>query len=114
VATTVLFGILVVAPGAHGQAAVDQYVPAPEPRETSSAPPAGEPGPPGAITPGGAREAKGIEITATSDGSGGGVELPVSDGYPVTPFVVLIVILLACGIVARLVLGGMRRKENSV
>jgi hypothetical protein len=96
---------------------VDQYVPAPEPGNTSQAPPsAGDPGVSGVVaeSPGDGKAKKDeVVVESTSDGSSGGVELPVSDGYPVTPFVILVAILLAGGVAARLITRGMRRKEGS-
>jgi len=111
-ATAALLGILVVAPGAYGQAAVDQYVPALGPPGTSSEPPAGESQPSGSGLSESGEGKAAVVAKPASDGSSGGVEIPVSDGYPVPPFVVLVALLLACGIAARLIMAGMRRKED--
>ena len=114
-ATAALVGILVAAPSAHAQAAVDQYVPAPEPRGTSSVPPpAGETGAPASI-PESASTGKKAEVVVkpASDGSDDGIELPISDGYPVTPFVVIVALLLAAALVARLIVTWNRRRESS-
>src|SRR5215210_1486486 len=116
VGSVVLLGILIAAPSALGQAAVDQYVPAPGPDGTTAGP-GGTPGGTGVGAAGspvaqsgakdGAGEPKSAKATKakreqptvvskpTSDGTGGGVGLP-GDGYPVTPFVLIAVALLAC------------------
>jgi hypothetical protein len=91
-----VIGILVAAPAASGQAAIDQYIPAGDPGNgagkdaggvAGSLLPPGGPGQPPSPNPGG--------------GSSGGGKLPLT-GYPVTPFVWVILAVLLIGAMVRI------------
>jgi hypothetical protein len=95
-----LLGALLAAPAASGQAALDQYVPKLEPGKRERA--GGTPGGGGAgiepalqtETPSGAPPVK------TPDGEPGGGTLPGSD-FPLTPFVLFVLLLLVAALIAR-------------
>jgi hypothetical protein len=90
-----LIGILVAAPSASGQAAIDQYVPQGNPAGGSG----GASGSLGSLgTPGGA----GSHAVAADSGPGSsmGGDLPFT-GYPVTPFVWVVLALLLAGALVR-------------
>lgn len=93
--TISLLGILVAAPAAQGQAALDQYVPRGNPAGGSGDGPSSD-----TLAP---------LVSDKSDGSstfnpGGGTEkggsLPFG-GYPVTPFVWMVIALLVAGALTR-------------
>jgi hypothetical protein len=107
-----LIGILVVAPSAPGQAAIDQYLPSADPSGQHAnqsdpgtplpggqAPKVGSSGGPGSsLGPQGA----GLPnlATARDSGSAAGGHVPGTD-YPVTPFVIVIAAAVAIGALAR-------------
>jgi hypothetical protein len=91
-----LLGILIAAPAASGQAAIDQYVPQGNPAGGS----AGAVGSAGDLgTPSGAGGGHAI-AAHTGNGTGSGGNLPFT-GYPVTPFVWIVVALLLSGALVR-------------
>ena len=109
-----LLGALIAAPAVRGQAAVDQYVPALEPgkRKQAGTPPSAAGG--GGIQPAIPTETPtGAQSVKTSDGESGGGTLPGSD-FPLTPFVLLVILLLLLGVIARLVWPRLRAALASV
>jgi hypothetical protein len=96
IAAVGLLGILIAAPSASGQAAIDQYVP--------QGNPAGGAG--GAIAPsdnlgGPSGTGGGHAIAANTDnGTASGGDLPFT-GYPVTSFVWIVLALLLAGALVR-------------
>jgi hypothetical protein len=96
VAAIGLIGILVAAPSASGQAAIDQYVPQGNPAGGSGASGA----PDGLGIPGGG----GGHTVAADSGSGSskGGDLPFT-GYPATPFVWIVLGLLLAGALVRVI-----------
>jgi hypothetical protein len=95
VAAVAVIGILIAAPTASGQAAIDQYVPAGDPGNG-----AGEGA--GGVTPLLPTGTGGGKPPAADPGSGSesGGELPFT-GYPVTPFIWVVVALLLIGALVR-------------
>jgi len=92
-----LFGILIAAPNASGQAAIDQYVPQGNP---AAAPGGAQSGSPDATL---GTQGTGLthKIAAKPEsGSHSGGTLPLSD-YPVTPFVWIIIASLVVGALVR-------------
>jgi hypothetical protein len=107
-----LVGTLFAAPSAMGQAAVDQYVPSPNP-----APPTG--GVAGAT--GGGSKVKGTNTKGnegaggngsvaaqTGSGSSAGGNLPFT-GYPITPLVWIVLALLVAGALLRVAVARLKR-----
>jgi PPE-repeat protein len=96
IAAVGLLGILIAAPAASGQAAIDQYVPQGNPAGGTGGGTIGSSGglqTPGAVT--------GHAIAAhTGKGTGSGGQLPLTD-YPVTPFVWIVLALLLAGALVR-------------
>jgi hypothetical protein len=112
-----LVGTLFAAPSASGQAAVDQYVPSPNP-----APPTG--GVQGATGQGGTggSKTKGTKTQGTEgsggngsvaaqsgSGSSGGGTLPFT-GYPITPFVWIALAALVAGALLRVAVAVLKRR----
>jgi hypothetical protein len=94
VAAVAVLGILIAAPTASGQAAIDQYIPAGDPgngagRGAESVAP---------LLPSGT----GSKTPTANPGSGSdsGGELPLT-GYPVTPFIWVVVAVLLIGALVR-------------
>jgi hypothetical protein len=130
-------GILVLASSAFGQAAVDQYVPAPAPEGVTSnpagpgpgpdsggagvgssnlAPPGSQGGPAGSGEDDAAADKRaGAErATPTADrggGTSGGADLP--GGFPLTPFVLIVAGFVAAAIAAKLLWSRFGRKEET-
>ena len=92
-----LLGILVTAPSAAGQAAIDQYVPQGNPAGGAGGASNGASA--GTLGPGGAGLSQQV-MAKTDRGSGGGGTLPFT-GYPVTPFVWIILVALLAGALVR-------------
>jgi len=93
----VMVGILIAAPSASGQAAVDQYIPTGSPSGGSggaASAPSDTLGPPGAqIGP------RTIAAKPGESSSSGG-SLPLTD-YPVTPFIWIVLAVLVAGVLVR-------------
>jgi hypothetical protein len=88
-----LLGILIAAPSASGQAAIEQYIPQGNPAGGSGGASIGPSD--SALGPGGAGPAH--QIAAKPDsGSRSGGKLPFTD-YPVTPFVWVVIAALLVG-----------------
>jgi hypothetical protein len=92
-----LLGILVAAPSASGQAAIDQYVPQANPAGGSVG---SARGPTDTLGPGGAQVGLHKITTKRAEGSANGGKLPGTD-YPVTPFVWVVLAALAVGVLVR-------------
>jgi hypothetical protein len=92
-----LVGILIAAPSASGQAAIDQYVPQGNPAGGPGGTPNGQSG---SLGPGGAGLSNQV-VAEPKRGSSGGGTLPFT-GYPVTPFIWVIVAALIAGALVRL------------
>jgi hypothetical protein len=93
--TIALLGILVAAPAASGQAALDQYVPRGNPAAESGG------GPPSdTLSPLVFAKSDAREVPDPGDGSSKGGSLPFG-GYPVTPFIWIVIALLVSGTMAR-------------
>jgi hypothetical protein len=127
IATIGLLGILVPAPGAFGQAAIDQYIPSGDPSgdpgDSAKGGSSGGSGPTGfgatgsgaggaPLSPQGAGIREGVSHRASS-GSTAGVNVPATD-YPVTPFIAIVAVLLGAGLVARLIVWPLGRRLSSV
>jgi hypothetical protein len=97
IAAVALLGILVVAPSASGQAAIDQYVPQGNPAGA-----AGGAGGSGGGTLGNlSGPGKGHAVTAhNGGGTASGGNLPLTE-YPATPFVWIVLALLLAGALVR-------------
>jgi hypothetical protein len=95
IAAVGLLGILVAAPAASGQAAIDQYVPQGNPAGGS----AGAIGSGGNLGPVGTGGGRAI-AAHTGKGTASGGDLPFT-GYPVTPFVWIVLALLLAGALVR-------------
>jgi hypothetical protein len=100
-----MLGILIAAPNAAGQAAIDQYIPKGDPAGTggggSIATPYGTQGP-------AAPAVKAIKQD-TGSGSGSGGTLPLTD-YPSTPWLWIILALLVVGGLSRVAFKEMKRR----
>jgi hypothetical protein len=96
VAAIGLIGILVAAPSASGQAAIDQYVPQGNPAGGSGGA-SGSLGSP--ATPTGGTESHAVAADSGPGSSKGG-ELPFT-GYPATPFVWIVLAVLLVGALVR-------------
>ena len=95
-----VIGMLVAAPYASGQAAVDQYVPQGNPGGGSTGHSAG-PGPTfDSLGPGGGQPGPKKIEAKTPKGSSSGAKLPATD-YPATPFVWIVVAVLLAGALVR-------------
>lgn len=93
-----LVGILFAAPGASGQAAVDQYVPQGGPGGGSGG---AASGPSDTLGPAGAQIGHRKIAAKPADGSSSGGSLPFTD-YPVTPFVWIVLAVLVAGALVRI------------
>jgi hypothetical protein len=92
-----LLGILIAAPSASGQAAIDEYIPQGNPAGGSGGASIGPSN--SALGPGGAGPTH--QIAAKPDsGSRSGGKLPFT-GYPVTPFVWVVIAALLAGALVR-------------
>jgi hypothetical protein len=101
-----LVGILVAAPSASGQAAVDQYVPTGNPAGASG----GASGSLRPLGPGESAPGSGHAVAADpGNGSANGGDLPFS-GYPVTSFVWIVLAVLLVGALVRVAASMLRRR----
>jgi hypothetical protein len=95
IAAVGLLGILIAAPSASGQAAIDQYVPQGNPAGESG----GAIGSADTLGPGGTGGGHAVAGNVR-EGTGSGGDLPFTD-YPVTPFVWIVLALLLTGALVR-------------
>jgi hypothetical protein len=104
-----VIGILIAAPTASGQAAIDQYIPAGDPGNGAGH---GAGGVDSLLPPG----TQGNHTPSADPGPGSetGGELPFT-GYPVTPFIWIVVAVLAAGALVRVAapVFGQRRARNA-
>ena len=115
-----VIGILFAAPNASGQAAIEQYTPQPDPGGGSGGAVGSVPsdtlGPGSEAAPGVATHSKtpSAVVAKTGDGSSSGGTLPATD-YPVTPFVWIVLGVLATGVLVRIAspLLGRRRARGA-
>jgi hypothetical protein len=105
-----LLGILVAAPSASGQAAIDQYVPQGNPAGGSG----GAIAPSDSLGPSGTGGSHAIAAD-TGRGSAKGGDLPFT-GYPVTSFIWIVLALLLTGALVRVTapLLGRRRASGAI
>ena len=89
---------LVVAAGASGQGALDQYSPVRDAPGSGASRGGAEANPFGEAVPG---SALGPAASSASVATGGGEELPFT-GYPLTPLIIALLILLATGVALRI------------
>ncbi len=92
-----LIGILVAAPNASGQAAVDQYIPQGGPAGGSGG---AVSGPSDTLGPAGAQLGHRHIAAKPGESSSNGGSLPFTD-YPVTPFVWIVLAVLIAGALVR-------------
>jgi hypothetical protein len=92
-----LVGILVAAPNASGQAAVDQYIPQGSPSGGSGV---GASASSDTLGPAGAQIGHRTIEAKSGNGSSNGGSLPFTD-YPVTPFVWIVLAVLVAGALVR-------------
>jgi hypothetical protein len=102
-----LLGILVAAPSASGQAAIDQYVPQGNPAGGAG----GAMGVSDSLGPLGAGGSHAVAAD-TGRGSSSGGDLPFT-GYPVTPFVWIVLALLLAGALVRVTAPMLERRPAS-
>jgi hypothetical protein len=107
IAVAGLLAILVAAPSASGQSAVDQYVPNGNP--TGGAGSSGTLASP-YISHGPGQHGRGIVKAKIRDGSGSGGELPFT-GYPLTPFVWIVLAVLVAAALLRVTAALMDRRR---
>jgi hypothetical protein len=107
-----LIGILLAAPSASGQAAIDQYVPSGNPAGTEG-PVSSSGGAAGSLDLGGAGGNPSIAAQAESGSSSGGT-LPLTS-YPATPFVWVLLALVGTGALVRVAapMLGRRRAQSA-
>ncbi|MDX6607235.1 MAG: hypothetical protein QOD14_1775 [Solirubrobacterales bacterium] len=112
VAALALIGILVAAPNASGQAAIDQYTPQGGPAGGSGGAVSGSSD---TLGPAGAQIGHRHIAAKPGNGSSSGGSLPLTD-YPVTPFVWIVVAVLIAGVLVRVaapVLGRRGARDTS-
>jgi hypothetical protein len=115
-----VLGILVPVPSALGQAAVDQYIPSPDPANSGKN--AGDPGaitsaPGGDTAPGskaGKKDQSADKVApsgASDSGSSGGGDVPGTD-FPLTPVAAAIGGTLLLGLIAALAFNAVQRRRR--
>lgn len=98
--------MLLLATTAGAQSAADQYIPSPNPDGTQSS---GGPAP-GAGTPPASGVAAGPRAAKPKSGSSSGTDVPFT-GYPLTPAVDLVLLLIVGGLVLRFIVPRLDRRH---